>query len=202
MKRKRKWQIKIPKGGTPLDDISGLKLKNVHTREELYGAEFDACSDATVDYLSGKKKIKEWTRLALIKLHQNMFGKIWAWAGKKRTSETNIGVPPHQIDEQAYRFFDDLRFWESQGMNPVEIAVRIHHRLVWIHPFPNGNGRWARLAANIYLHQKTKNLFRWPELAISQETQFRNRYLQALKEADQLHFGPLLQLHQELITTL
>ena len=78
-----------------------------------------------------------------------------------------------------------------------EIASRIHHRLVSVHPFENGNGRWARLVANLYLHQKRQPLVEWPQDKKLIREVFKPAYLSALKSADYGDYGQLLKLHHE-----
>jgi Fic-DOC domain mobile mystery protein B len=86
----------------------------------------------------------------LRKLHAKMFDQTWKWAGDYRRSEKNLGVPVHEIRERLVALFADARYWiENNTYSPDEIAVRFHHRLVLIHPFPNGNGRRARLIADV-----------------------------------------------------
>jgi Fic family protein len=80
-------------------------------------------------------------------------------------------------------------------MSLLEQAAQLHYRAVWIHPFANGNGRWARLLANIWLRRHREPLIRWPEAGIGQESPIRSDYLTALKAADDGDFGPLLALH-------
>lgn len=201
MGMKKGFLGEFPQDATPIEDLSGLKIKEITTRDELNAFEFDACTDATVNYLTGKKKIKEFTRESLFKLHEEMFSSIWNWGGKKRTSNTNIGVNHFEIEDQLSRLFEDLKVWEKGNLDPIDIAVRLHHKLVYIHPFPNGNGRWARLVSNIYLQQKTGNMFRWPEQEVSNQSDFRSQYLSALKDADHLNYTQLLELHQKLLTT-
>lgn len=188
-----------PEGATPILDISDLKVKNIPTQEELFILEYDACTNVTVDYLSGNKKLKEFSRGSLFAIHKEMFFDIWKWGGKKRTYNTNIGINHYQIEEQLKVLLDDLKDWESKKEPPLEIAVRLHHRLVLIHPFPNGNGRWARMISNIYLHQKTGKLFYWPEKEVGKNSDFRKNYLKTLQEADHLNYQPLLDLHKNLL---
>jgi len=85
-------------------------------------------------------------------LHKRMFGSTWAWAGAFRTTEKNIGVDPAQIAVRLRDLLEDVRYWIEHNTYPVdEIALRFHHRLVVIHPFPNGNGRHARLMTDVLL---------------------------------------------------
>ncbi len=81
-----------------------------------------------------------------------MFAEVWRWAGHKRTTELNPGVPVYQIDIALKDLMDDLAYWRDKNdTDIIEQATRLHHRAVAIHPFLNGNGRWARLLANIFL---------------------------------------------------
>lgn len=78
-----------------------------------------------------------------------MFGDVWRWAGSFRKRETNIGSPPHEIELRLHNLLDHLKAWQVSEMSLIEQAVVLHHLAVQIHPFPNGNGRWARMVANI-----------------------------------------------------
>jgi Fic family protein len=109
-----------------------------------------------------------------------------------RAEALNMGVKWPSISEQVLALTQDLPTWDEYGMPCVEQATRLHHRAVWIHPFMNGNGRWARLLANIWLRlHKTPVVF-WPEEHIRQESPIRNDYLKALQYADEGDFRPLL----------
>ena len=143
-----------PDGATPLDpdEIAGLKFDHITTRGEL-----DELEQANItqglrwlgrrrggDVLSG-----EFFR----QLHIRLFGDVWTWAGTYRQREKNIGIVSFQIAVQIRSLLDDARYWvEHATYAPLEAAARFHHRMVQIHPFPNGNGRHARIAADIFLN--------------------------------------------------
>jgi Fic-DOC domain mobile mystery protein B len=127
------------------------------------------------------------------KLHKKMFDETWKWAGSYRITEKNIGVAVHQIRERLLGLFGDVRYWiENTTYAPDEIAVRFHHRLVSIHPFPNGNGRHARLLADVLVMKLGKPTFTWGSANIVEEGSARNRYLEALKAADNGEIQTLL----------
>jgi len=128
-----------------------------------------------------------------------MFGDVWKWAGEVRKKDIVPGVPVYQILPELKRFTDDLEAWEKFKHDPIEIAVKIHHRLVWIHPFRNGNGRWARIASNIYLRREGKALVKWPENEFFIESSFRKKYVTALQAADGGSFNALTDLHKSLL---
>src|SRR5256885_956995 len=87
-------------------------------------------------------------------LHRRMLGDVWRWAGRFRTSPRNIGIDHWEISVALRMLLDDTKIWiDKKVYPPDEIAVRFHHRLVQIHAFPNGNGRHARLMADLLIAQ-------------------------------------------------
>ena len=128
-----------------------------------------------------------------------MYCDVWIWAGQPRQEDLNLGVPWRQVSEQVLALPHNLPCWSESGMSLLEQATRLHYRAVWIHPFSNGNGRWARLLANVWLRRHKASLVRWPEESIGQESPIRNDYLEALKAADDGDFGPLLALHTQYV---
>ena len=191
-------------GGTVLDDVSGLIPVYITTRKELYEAEFINVTEATQYYLSNHNLLNrfEITRQTLFDVHKRMFDTVWSWAGKKRTSSKNIGIAPYEIDEEIKKLIDDYNFWIKEDMKIIEVAARLHHRLVWIHPFEGGNGRWSRFVANLIYYKNTKALLSWPEdeLQLKKKSSFREKYLKALHEADSGKYDQLIKLHRELVT--
>lgn len=186
-------------GKTPLTDFEGL-LADVHTRDALNTLEFLNVSKAYEKYLlrrPSKKKasfIYDW----FLKVHREMYEDVWAWAGTIRKSNKNIGVDKSQICETLKALEKDYPIWIGSKMDPNEVAARLHHRLVWIHPFENGNGRWARLITNIYLKQIDLPLIVWPEKKLLEQGNVRKQYLDALHKADEHDFKPLIALQKTL----
>ncbi len=82
-----------------------------------------------------------------------MLSPVWEWVGKLRQEETNIGVKPFLIRLQLEELCQEVANWNSEpiDLTILEQAARIHHRLVAIHPFKDGNGRHTRLIADRYL---------------------------------------------------
>lgn len=126
-------------------------------------------------------------------LHKQMFGDVWSWAGTHRQRESNLGVTPHQIQTDLRTLLDDARYWlKHRTYERDELAVRVHHRLVAIHPFPNGNGRHTRLMADLLVERLGGESFTWGGGGLSDIGQLRARYIAALKAADGHDIGPLL----------
>ena len=186
---------------TPLDDISGLKLpKNkVYHLKEIYVHEANNIALATLKYLSAppSKKLAPFTYEWLSKLHEEMFGNVWDWAGKFRHIELSIGIKAYQVPTALKELVDDIAYWEKHKTFDIyEIAARIHHRAVQIHPFQNGNGRWSRMLANIYLRQNGSMPVKWQEDLLSKENPKRDEYIKALKDADNGDYSGLIEMHK------
>ncbi len=121
----------------------------------------------------------------LLRLHKRMFGKVWKWAGSIRVSERNIGIAPLHIAVELRTLLGDAAYWiENQTYPPDEIAVRFHHRLVFIHPFANGNGRHARIAADLLAVNLDGDRFSWGSANLIEPAATRAAYINALRAAD------------------
>jgi Fic-DOC domain mobile mystery protein B len=184
-------------GQTPLDpnEIEGLIPGHITLLSELNEFEQANITKAIRKYLRGR--IKKWDLsdpTILKKIHADMFSEIWEWAGKFRKTEKNIGVVPEQITTEIKKAGDDLQFWEKMKSFPLkEIAIRYHHRLVLIHPFPNGNGRFSRLVADLILRKHGLAPIEWGG-GLEVASVSRSKYLDALKKADQNDFSALVDM--------
>jgi Fic-DOC domain mobile mystery protein B len=126
-------------------------------------------------------------------LHRRMFGEVWRWAGRFRMSERNLGIVFHEIPVVLRQLLDDTRTWiEYRTYSPDEIAMRFHHRLVLIYPFPNGNGRHARLMADLVVMRLGGERFSWGSVNLQDAGSVRQRYIAALQATDDHEIGPLL----------
>jgi len=129
----------------------------------------------------------------LSELHKRMFGDVWRWAGEYRTTARNIGIDAFRIAVEVRQAVDDARYWiDHQTYPPDEIAVRFSHRLVAIHPFPNGNGRFSRLVGDLVARQLGQPPFTWGRANLVDPGETRARYVEALRAADNHDYGPLL----------
>ena len=126
-------------------------------------------------------------------LHRRMFDQTWKWAGMYRATEKNIGVAPHQIREELAKLLADVRYWMSNKSYAIdEIGARLHHKLVSIHPFPNGNGRHSRLMTDVVLKHRGVAPFTWGSADLMASGDVRERYIAALRAADAGDLTPLL----------
>lgn len=183
-------------GNTPLspEELADL-IPNLATKEELNEWEREnillarewAISDRTVP-------LEMVSDQYIRKLHEKMFGETWRWAGQYRLTEKNIGVAVQQIRERLRGLVGDVHYWiENKSYVPDEIGVRFHHRLVWIHPFPNGNGRHARLIADVLVMKLGHPMFTWGSANLIEEGSARAKYLDAIRTADNGDIALLVQ---------
>lgn len=172
---------------------SGLKLKWITLRSELNEAEARNIAQAQIWLLSNKGK-DIFSDTFLRDLHKKMFGDVWKWAGIYRISERNIGVAPYQIPTRLNQLFDDAKYWIEYSTYPSrEIAVRIHHQLVQIHPFPNGNGRVSRLMADLVLEKLEGIKLYWGNANLANVSEVRDASIATLRKADAGDYTDLLR---------
>jgi len=172
-------------GETPLDDISGLKIKSVTTRSQLDEVEAENILDAFLKYTLSSEQVKNITfdTKFLQQLHQEMFGDVWSWAGEFRTTQTSIGIEAVNIRQSLYQLMDDLEFWEK-AWDYKDTATRLHYSLVKIHPFLNGNGRCARLFTDLWILSIGKEMLEWGDENLDNVNGSRKEYISALQEVD------------------
>lgn len=181
---------------TPLtpEEEAQLVPSFIRTRDELNRAEQQAIADVARAVLrrpANTDRLLDATYL--LGLHKQMFRPVWKWAGKIRTTERNIGVEPWRIRGDLQQLLDDARAWvQYESYPPDEIAVRFHHRLVAIHCFANGNGRHARLAADVLAIALDQAVFTWGVGDVAPVGEVRSAYIAALKQADEHDYATLL----------
>jgi Fic-DOC domain mobile mystery protein B len=193
-------KTKLPWGATPLDksETDGL-IPDIHTQRELNDLEEANIYQAYGWSLNSRRLRRELLTVSgLFLLHQKMFGAVWHWAGKPRLTEKNVGIAPHLIQVQLGQLCDDVAYQRDHKVFPLEeLAIRFHHKLTWIHPFPNGNGRHARLATDLFLHYNGQKPFPWSGAALREDTSRRKEYIHALRLADgQSDYSELLLFAQ------
>jgi Fic-DOC domain mobile mystery protein B len=135
------------------------------------------------------------TDVLALTLHRRLFGEVWKWAGKYRDTEKNIGIDPLHIPVEMRKLMDDARYWaEHQTYEPLEAAARLHHRMVFIHPFANGNGRHARIMADTVLSAVygAKPIDWTGGHDLQKLSARRTGYIAALRAADRGDLAPLL----------
>ena len=182
-------------GQTPLDheEREGLIPSYITTRGELNEAEQANILDAQT-WAYRKKNNNVLDTRFLNELHKRMYGRVWKWAGTFRHTGKNIGVDAYKIPTALRQLIDDCNYWiEHQTYEPDEIAARFHHRLVYIHAYPNGNGRHARLATDLLLRTMDTAPFTWGRENLTDPSTTRSEYIDALRAADRNDYEPLFR---------
>lgn len=188
--------FEYPPEATPLDpdELDGLRLRHITTRSELDRWEQENIAEAMRWLERRHNRTYVLNEKFIQTLHGKMFGNVWKWVGQFRRTNKNIGVDWPRIPTDLRTLLNDVQFWMEKNTYPVdEIAARLHHRLVYIHLFPNGNGRHARLVADTLLTDVlTQNPFTWGNDDLGNAGDARDRYITALKAADDYDYNPLL----------
>ena len=191
-------------GETPLteQDLQGLKLPFVKTREQLSVVEAQnilngkewalASSTSRVPGMLSVEYVQE--------LHRRMLGDVWEWAGEIRPTQLQNAFASSVSDIRPHLsmlYQDAVEYWLKDERMPCdELAVRLHHRVVKIHPFRNGNGRHSRLLADVLLEKHFElRPFSWGGNAqLGNSDPNRQSYLAALRAADKGDYGALINL--------
>jgi len=177
-----------------LDEAEGLLIMHITTRGELDRWEQDNIVEA-LTWLDKTKPTDILNEQFIKKLHLRMFRNVWSWAGQFRKSDKSIGGSWYQVPMSLRNLCDNTRLRiELQKESFDEIAVYFHHRLVLIHPFPNGNGRHSRLMTDLLLENVLGcSRFTWGSKHLSKTGNVRDQYIAALRSADKHDFEPLLE---------
>lgn len=182
-------------GQTPLDpdEKGGLIPRHIESMGALNEWEQENILLA-VKWLRRAKIPEVLSEAFCRELHFRMFNKTWKWAGTFRRSDKNIGCEWSAIAVKLNQLFGNAKYWVDNKTFPIdEIALRFHHALVWIHPFPNGNGRHSRMMADALLQQLGAKTFSWGGGGnLANPSVVRARYLSALRAADANKFEELL----------
>nr|BCX00339.1 MAG: hypothetical protein KatS3mg041_0385 [Bacteroidota bacterium] len=172
-----------------LDNKLGLTDPDAINRAELEGI---ARAQHFIFSLSPRQPI---TAALIRRIHYEAFHHLYEWAGKYRRVSVLVGVlePPHpaQVPLLMYQLEKNLELrlpYATRGMEElVEVLAEVHHRLTFIHPFRNGNGRTARLVCDLI----SLRCGGPPVVLYAREGDLRRLYIEALRQADRGNLEPL-----------
>lgn len=185
-------------GQTPLDENEKRDLiPSIVSREDLDAFEQENILEARkwVMQKSVLAKLDIFTEKFILNLHKRMYGHVWKWAGTYRKTNKNIGVEAYLIPTELHQLLGDARYWLEHKTYPItDLAIIFHHRLVKIHLFPNGNGRHARLFADVIVAKYGGEKLSWGGNSdLTKPDEIRKRYIAALREADRGDYQTLLE---------
>ncbi|MFT0140867.1 mobile mystery protein B [Alcanivoracaceae bacterium MT1] len=191
----------LPDGATPLapEEAEGLLPSGVTTRQQLDQFESRNIQSALPWAFRASRKPEDILTLEFcLGLHKRMFNKTWEWAGQFRRHEVNIGnTAPAHVSTQLRNLCDDAKTWVEYRTYPAnELCIRLHHRMVWIHPFPNGNGRHSRIMADALAKALGLSMFNWGSANLMRPCKSRTGYISALRAADSGDITILLEFAQ------
>ena len=176
------------------DEAAGLVPTHITTQGDLNA--WEQINIVQGDRWAARQKKRDLLDEGFIRdLHRQMFNKTWQWAGTFRKTNKNIGVDSTHVAVKLRNLLDNTKYQiENQVFAADELAVRFHHQLVWIHAFPNGNGRHSRLMADLLAMRLGRPRLTWGggETAINTVGELRDQYLAALRTADKGQFNDLI----------
>jgi len=182
--------------GTPAAEVSGAitageqarLLPSLSTRAQLNEVERLGVHSARVWAMrpSVLRRTDLFTESFSSEVHRRMFSGVWRGAGRYRSEAHASGWEPGQIPKGVRMFLDDADGWLRFSTYSVhESAVRLHHRLVAIHPWANGSGRHARLLADVVVAAHGEEPLTWGALSVRESPgSARAAYAEAIKAAD------------------
>jgi len=174
-----------PPGATPVwpDEADALIPRHVRTRQELFA--WEQANILAAQQWARRARVPVLAEATVRELHRRMFDQTWEWAGRYRHSDKNVGVDWTTVPTEVRKLVDDGAHWlDHQTFLPDEVVIRLHHRLVQIHPFPDGNGRHARLWCDLLLRQIGRPPFDWKSDRLGSAGEARRAYIDALRAAD------------------
>lgn len=182
-------------GQTPLDPDEAAQLLPKHITTQSALDEWEQANILrAVQWLAKQRKPQVLSEDFCRGLHKQMFGRTWRWAGQFRGSDKNIGCPWQQVPVRLRQLLDNTAYWIAHEVFPLdEVATRFHHQLVFVHPFPNGNGRHSRQMTDCLLRSQGVAPFSWgggQELVAPGV--IRRRYIESLRAADAGDMADLL----------
>jgi Fic-DOC domain mobile mystery protein B len=189
--------LQYPDGATKLDpnEIDGLIPKHISTQDELNELEL-ANIQQGLSWLDKRRNPEVLSLSFVCLLHKKLFGEVWQWAGSYRKTGKNIGIDPKDIETQLAQLLSNAEYWRKHNSYmPTESALRFHHQLTFIHAFPNGNGRHARIMADAFLEKiyRVKRINWSAGETLGNNSVRRSNYIAALQSADSGDMDPLIQ---------
>ncbi|XP_066545717.1 protein adenylyltransferase FICD [Amia ocellicauda] len=149
--------------------------------------------DAAMKYINTTllSRIGSVTTSDILEIHRRVLGHVDpVEGGRLRTNQVFVGhhIPPHpqDLDKHMQELVQWLNSEEAMNLHPVEFAALAHYKLVYIHPFVDGNGRTSRLLMNLILMQA-----RYPPITIRKEQ--RAEYYNTLDMANEGDVRPFIR---------
>lgn len=170
--------------------LDGMVINERPLKDEIEARSLANATEYLYRLIDGREQLSCRTLLELHSLIMENIPNIQG--GQFRQEDVSIKNSEHKpisflhVGEEI----DEMFKWMNRNMhkyNPVVMASIVHHWLVWIHPFSDGNGRVTRLFTNFFFLQKG-----FPEIVI--KIGDRDKYYNALISADNGDITSLVDL--------
>jgi Fic family protein len=168
----------------------GITIKGKSLKEHLEIKNHEKAIHYLFDLVNEKEPLLSSDLLSLHQIVMNLIEE--EFAGRFRTGGVRIiganFIPPNA--SKVSNMMEDLfEFVNSNPLqlNAIELATVFHHKMVWIHPFNDGNGRTVRLAMNLLLMKE-----KFPPAIILKTD--RKKYYEALNQANMGNYHKLIML--------
>lgn len=169
----------------------GITVKGKPLKDHLEAKDHHAALEYLYDLIDKDKK-HTVSEMLIRKLHQIIIQETdKEWAGRYRNANVIIGGAKHtppdalRVPQKMKDSIDWLKVQKNK-INTIELSALLHHKLVHIHPFFDGNGRTARLTMNLLLMQAG-----YPLVIILKND--RKKYYDVLDKADSGKYEPLVK---------
>jgi len=172
-------------GQTPLEEEMrfDLKLKHIQDMTELYEHEFENIAMGIAWTDSTEKDHLDYS--VWLELHKKMYDDVWKFAGqiKKKEHANPDFHMPYDVRPALLQLEKDLKFWlENKTYPDKELLAIFHEKLLTIHPFRDGNGRWSRVLTTFVARKENMEVPNWG-VTIKDDKERRDIYIEAIKKA-------------------
>ncbi len=168
----------------------GITIKGISLREHFEAHNHDKAIDYLFSIINDNYILRS---IDILSLHGLVLRSIEDdFAGRLRNGGVRISganfVPPNasKVSDLLDELIDFINT-NPLNLNDIELATIFHHKLVWIHPFFDGNGRTVRLSMNLLLMRCG-----FPPAIILKND--RKKYYEALNQANNGNYQKLILL--------
>lgn len=143
----------------------------------------------------------------IIRIHELALGHLYEFAGSYRTVNISKGefmfpaakVLHQAMEEFAREMLAELPHQYQDASDLVRDIGRIHSELLYIHPFREGNGRTARILANMMAYKAGYEGIDFQPIATNRKK--KGAYIRGVQEAVNKNYEPMIKLIDDLLST-
>lgn len=183
------------------DEVLSNKL-GLSDPEELAEEEFRGFVKAEIQFETKLKDFKEFDWNLVSSIHQTALGHLYEFAGDLRQVNLSKGgflfpaakYLPSAVQDFEKAFLESLTLDYSDYDHLIEEVAPLHAELLYIHPFREGNGRTARLLADLIALKGGRERFDFENIT----NQRMPEYISAVQSAADQNYEPMKRLLKNL----